>query len=280
MPDVAVDVLPVSGSLGAEVRGMHLGMLEPEDVALIRQLLHEHLVLFFPGQDLSVDEHYAFAEALGEVYQNPPTASVFANYRDDDAAHPGLSVHRSHDGYRADSWHSDGQARSMTPPVKFTIFKMIRCPNRGGDTMWANQHAAYEQLSAPMRDLLDGLTAFHAADSDPTEYSTRPAVLTHPETGRKLLYLTRSHTKRLLELSEPESDALLHYLLDFAVRPEIVCRYRWTPGTVGIWDNLATQHYGVYDIDGPREFHRVMVAGPELPATVDRWPRLKTLQTA
>ncbi|HEV8298472.1 MAG TPA: TauD/TfdA family dioxygenase, partial [Acidimicrobiales bacterium] len=157
-------------------------------------------------------------------------------------------------------------------PVKYTIFKMVTCPRRGGDTMWANQHLVYERLSAPLQELLDGLTALQRSGVNPAEHATHPAVLVHPETGRKLLYVSRHHTERFLELSLGESRALIDYLVDVAAQPEYVCRYTWSAGVVGIWDNLATQHYGVADFDEPRVFHRVMIQGPVLPARAQRWP--------
>ena len=123
-----------------------------------------------------------------------------------------------------------------------------------------------------MRELLDGLTALQRSLVNPNEQTTHPAVLEHPVTGRKLLYVSNAHTVRFLELSLGESRALIDYLVDVAVQPENVCRYRWSPGAVGIWDNLATVHYGVNDFDEPRVFHRVMVQGPVLPGRVTRWP--------
>ena len=138
--------------------------------------------------------------------------------------------------------------------------------------MWSNQYRAYERLSAPMRDLLDGLTALQRSLVNPTEQSTHPAVLAHPVTGRRLLYVSRAHTVRFIELTEGESRALIDHLVEVALAPENTCRYQWHEGDVGIWDNLATVHYGVDDFDEPRVFHRVMVQGPTLAAPVGRWP--------
>jgi taurine dioxygenase len=232
-------------------------------VDAVRDLVHEHLVAFFPDQHLTIAAHHSLGLALGDIVENSYTPSV-------DPAFPGVTLHRSEDGYVADVWHSDGQPRPA--PVEFTIFKMITSPTRGGDTMWTNQYAVYERLSPPLRDLLDGLTALQRSLVNPNEQSTHPAVIEHPVTGRKLLYVSKAHTIRFLELSQGESRALIDYLVDVAVRPEYVCRYHWAPGTVGIWDNLATVHYGVNDFDEPREFHRVMVQGPVLPERVSRWP--------
>jgi taurine dioxygenase len=260
-----MDIRPVGGALGAEVRGIDLSALDRGVTATVRALLREHLVVFFPDQHLSVDAHLRLGESLGDVVANSYIPAV-------DDEHPGVSIHRSEDGYVANVWHSDGQPRQA--PVKLTIFKMVTAPGRGGDTMFANQHLVYERLSTPMREFLDGLTALQRSGVNPAEQATQPAVITHPETGRKLLYVSRHHTIRFLELSVGESRALIDYLVDLAAQPEYVCRYQWAPGTVGIWDNLATQHYGVNDFDEPRMFHRVMIQGPVLPDNAHRWPAL------
>jgi len=258
-----MEMRAVSGAMGVEVRGIDLETLNDRGAQQIADLVHEHLAVFFPAQSLSVAGHRRLGSAYGDLVQNSYTPMV-------DKAYPGVTVHRSEDGYVADVWHSDGQPRPA--PVKFTIFKMITAPSRGGDTAWVNQYRVYEQLSAPLRDLLDGLTALQRSLVNPNEESTHPAVLVHPVTGRKLLYVSKAHTVRFLELSQAESRPLIDHLVDAARQPENECRYTWAAGTVGIWDNLATVHYGVNDFDEPREFHRVMVQGPTLPDHVGRWP--------
>jgi taurine dioxygenase len=258
-----MDVIAVSGGLGAEVRGLDLETLDERGVAVVRELVLANLVVFFPEQSLSIGGHHRLAAALGDIVKNSYTPSA-------DDTFPGVTEHRSADGYVADVWHSDGQPRPA--PVKFTIFKMITSPSRGGDTMWTNQYLAYERLSAPLRDLLDGLTALQRSLVNPNEQSPHPAVIVHPETGRKLLYVSKAHTVRFLELTERESRVLIDHLVEVNLQPELSCRYRWSPGAVGIWDNLATVHYGVNDFDEPRVFHRAMVQGPTLPAHAGRWP--------
>lgn len=258
-----MEISAVTGALGVEVRGIDLESLDDAGVRTVRELVLEHLVVVFRDQRLSVAGHHRLGTALGEVVANSYTPVV-------DPAHPGVTVHRSEDGYVADVWHSDGQPRRA--PVKFTIFKMIRPPSRGGDTMFTNQQLVYERLSAPMRALLDGLTALQRSLMNPDVQATHPAVLTHPETGRRILYVSKAHTVRFLELTLGESRALIDHLVDLALQPEHTGRVRWEPGSVGIWDNLATAHYGVADFDEPREFHRVMVQGPDLPAHAGVWP--------
>jgi taurine dioxygenase len=259
----SVQVRAMSGALGAEIRGLDLETIDEDGVASLEALIHEHLVVFLPDQHLSVAGHHRLGSMFGEIVENSYTPGV-------DDAYPGVTVHRSTDGYVADVWHSDGQPRPA--PIKFTIFKMMVSPSRGGDTMWSNQYLVYERLSAPMRALLDGLTARQQSLVNPNEASNHPAVIEHPVTGRRLLYLSRAHSVRLLELTAAESRVLIAHLVEVATQPEFVCRYRWAPGTIGIWDNLATVHYGVNDFDEPREFHRVMVQGPVLAENAGCWP--------
>lgn len=258
-----MEVRPISGALGAELYGVDLEAIDDAAAGAIRQAILDHLVVFFPGQRLSVAGHRRLGLALGDIVANSYIPHV-------DPEHPGVTVHRSEDGYVADVWHSDGQPRSA--PVKFTIFKMVTAPSRGGDTMWSNQYQAYERLSPPLQELLDGLTTVQRSLVNPNEQATHRAVIVHPATGRKLLYVSKAHTVRFVELTQGESRALIDYLVETAIGPEYTCRYRWAPGDVGIWDNLATAHYGVNDFTEPRVFHRVMVQGPELAPSAERWP--------
>lgn len=253
----------VAGALGVEVRGLDLERLTDATVDTVRQLVLEHLVVFFPEQHLTVGGQRRLGQALGEIVSNSYTPVA-------DAEHPGVTLHRLEDGYVADVWHSDGQPRPA--PVKFTIFRMVQSPQRGGDTMWTNQYRVYERLSAPLRDLLDGLSTVQRSLVNLNEQSTHRAVITHPETGRKLVYVSKAHTVRFVEMSEAESRPILDYLVGLSLSPENTCRFNWSDGDVGIWDNLATVHYDVNDFDEPRVFHRVMVQGPELARRADRWP--------
>jgi taurine dioxygenase len=213
-----MDVRAVSGALGVEVRGIDLDGGRAEIAQLVRDLVHEHLVVFFPEQSLSVAGHHALGSAFGEIVQNSYTPSA-------DERFPGVTEHRSEDGYVADVWHSDGQPRPA--PTSYTIFKMVTAPSRGGDTVWANQQRVYERLSPPLRELLDGLTALQRSLVNPDQQSTHPAVMEHPVTGRRFLYVSKAHTVRFLELSVAESTALIDHLVAMATEMENICRYRW-----------------------------------------------------
>jgi len=255
-----LQVVPMSGSLGAEVRDVDLCSLDDETWSQIYELWLQNLVLFFPEQEMSPEDHVAFARRFGTVDVHPylPTLSD---------ERPEIAVISSDSGGAA-IWHTDMTFQSNPP--KASILRMADCPPRGGDTLWMNQYAAYESLSAPMRDLLEGLSAIHTAKGlgQPDVQVEHPAVITHPETARRALYVNRSFTSHFVQLRPAESDALLQFLLMWTERPEFQCRYRWSPGAVAVWDNRCTQHYAAGDYVGYRRIERVTVVGDD-PAVGD-----------
>jgi len=256
----SVTVEPMSGALGAQVRGIDLRHLDDHAWGQLHDLWLEHLVLFFPDQALDPDSHVAFARRFGE-----PEIHAFAPKLDDD--HLEVVVL---DGVRADEWHTDCTF-SASPPMASVLHNVI-CPPVGGDTVWTNQYLAYERLSAPLRGLLDGLTAVHTAHpmGHPEVQATHPAVRIHPETGRRSLFVNRGFTSHFVELHRPESDALLAFLYGWSEQPAFQCRFRWSAGTIALWDNRCTQHIGVPDFEGRRLLQRVTVIGdtPVGPETV------------
>jgi len=262
---VALDIEPVSGALGAEVHGIDLEHITGAEFDALHAALLEHLVLFFPDQHLSPEGHIALGRRFGEIEVHP-----FLPKRDDD--HPEIVVLDGDHGARADVWHTD-VTFSEHPPIA-SILHMVVCPARGGDTMFSNQYLVYESLSAPMRELLDGLTAVHTAAvyGVPDRTAEHPVVRRHPITGRRSLYVNRQFTARIPQLRRNESDALLAELFRFSEQPEFQCRYRWSEGTVGIWDNRCTQHYAVNDYDEPRRIERVTVLGDDPAGDPSRWP--------
>ena len=255
-------VRPVSGALGAEVFGVDLTRLDDERFAEIRSLWLEHLVLFFPGQELDPDAHVAFARRFGEPEIHPYSAKL-------DDAHPEIMLL---DSVQTDTFHTDVTFSETPPPA--SILHMVVCPSLGGDTIWTNQYLAFETLSPPMRDLVSGLTARHNAwpMGHPEISADHPAVRTHPETGRDALYVNSGFTSHFLELRRAESDALLDYLYRWSSQPGFQCRYRWAEGTVAVWDNRCTQHYGVWDYTERRLLQRVTVLDGERPVgPLPRW---------
>ncbi|MBN6041299.1 TauD/TfdA family dioxygenase [Amycolatopsis sp. 195334CR] len=259
-------VTPISGALGAEVRGVPLTSLSDADFAAVRELLLTHLVLFFPdAAGLTPEAHKAFGRRFGELEVHPFLPKL--------DGHEELVVLDSDQGAKADVWHTD-VTFSQSPPIA-SILQLVECPPAGGDTMWSNQYLAYEALSAPMRDLLDGLSAVHVFEHPNGSFRSEaehPVVRTHPETGRRSLYVNRMFTRRIPQLTPTESDALLGYLFGVSESPQRVCRYRWTPGAIALWDNRATQHYAVNDYTGRRVGQRATILGDKPEGEAPRWP--------
>ncbi|NSC20075.1 taurine dioxygenase [Streptomyces albus subsp. chlorinus] len=260
-----LDIRPVSGAIGAEVRGIDLSTLTDEQFAHIHALLLDHLVLFFPGQEsLTPQAHVAFGRRFGEVEVHP----LLPKLED----HPEVTLIESEKGGKADEWHID-VTFSPHPPIA-SILHLVTCPPAGGDTMWSNQYLAYETLSAPFREMLDGLTAVHVLRRPEVgELSAEhPVVRVHPVTGRRSLYVTRMWTSHIPQLSRHESDAVLQHLFEHSEQPRFTCRYRWDPHTVALWDNRATQHLAVNDYQDHRLGHRVTVLGDAPTSDVPRRP--------
>jgi taurine dioxygenase len=261
----ALDIRPIAGALGAEVRGVALrGDLDDAALGAIRAALLRHLVLFFPEQHLDPAQHRDFAARWGEMEIHPFIPKV--------EGFPEVVELRASGGYVADVWHTD-VTFSDRPPV-MSILNMVTSPAVGGDTMWTNQYAAYEALSAPLRELLDGLTAVHTARvyGHPENRAEHPAVRVHPETGRRCLYVNAQFTDRFAQLSRDESDVLLAYLTRFSVEARFTVRHRWTPGTIAIWDNRCTQHFVLNDFEGERVIQRVTILGDLPEGDEPRWP--------
>jgi taurine dioxygenase len=259
-------VTRLSGSLGAEVRGIRLTAAGPAEAEMIRSLLLEHLVLFFPEQHLTPDEHIAFGRLFGKLEAHPNLS--FSSER------PEFFELRAAGGQGAvaDEWHSDLTCQSE--PSVIAVLHMVECPPVGGDTMWANMYKAYEQLSPPMKELCEGLTALHDAHAhgQPEKTAIHPVVRVHPETGRRSLFVNEHFTRRIVELSHQESDVLLAFLTGWATRPQFTVRYHWTKGTVAMWDNRCTQHYVLNDFEGERVIQRVTVMGDQPAAAAPtRW---------
>ncbi len=254
----------LSGSLGAEVRGIALGKVGPAEADEIRDLLTEHLVLFFPDQHPTVDEHVAFGRHFGVLEGHP-------NLKNPISDHPELFELVATRGGIADEWHSDITFQAQ--PSIMAILHLVQCPEVGGDTMWANMYRAYQELSAPLRDLCDGLTALHDAlpHGKPESMTVHPVVRVHPVTGRRSLFVNEHFTRRIVELSHEESQTLLGYLTRWVTNPRFTVRYRWTQGTVAMWDNRCTQHFVLNDFDEERIIQRVTVMGDRPEGTPPRW---------
>jgi taurine dioxygenase len=262
----SVDVSRLTGSLGAEVRGFDLAKAGPAEAESILELVTEHLVVFFPDQHLTPDEHIAFGRLFGRLEGHPNLAL--------DAERPEFFELRAEGGSGAiaDEWHSD--LTCQAEPSIFAILHMKKCPPFGGDTMWANMYKAYDELSQPLKDLCEGLSALHDASPHytPERKAIHPVVRVHPVTGRKSLFVNEHFTRRIVEMSHDESEAFLRYLTGYVSSNRFTVRYRWAEGTIAMWDNRCTQHHVLNDFEGERVIQRVTVMGdrPE-PASPPRY---------
>lgn len=269
----------IAGALGAEISGVDLSRpLSVEEVAELRRLWLEHLVLFFRGQELSSAQFMRLAEYFGEPVEYPFVRGI--------EGWPKIIEVKKLEHERTAFgaiWHSD-TAYLERPPMG-TLLLAREVPPFGGDTLFASMYAAYDALSDGMKRMLAGLRAVNSsakADASRTRedrlrtdgtgqaqreiVAEHPVVRTHPETGRKALYVNRGHTVRFSGMTEEESAPLLEYLFEHQVRPEFTCRFSWRPGSIAFWDNRCTQHNPVNDYHGYRRImHRITLAG-DVPA--------------
>ena len=282
MTDQAIEVRPIAGALGAEIFGVDLAKpLSNAQFADIHQALLDHLVIFFRDQDLTIQQHKDFGRRFGPLELDRFVVPL--------EGHPEtMVVSKEPDEKRnfGNGWHQD--VLFQEKPALGSILYALQTPPIGGDTMFANQYLAYESLSDGMKAMLDGLRAANTAEGgygkatlaknfdgqgrsieirrDRQEEAERemlhPVVRTHPETGRKALFVCNAYTKRLEGMTVEESAPLLHYLYRHAVRPEFTCRFDWRKGSLAFWDNRCTQHYPINDYQGHRRLaHRVTVGG-------------------
>jgi taurine dioxygenase len=260
-----VDVRPIAGALGAEIHGVDLEHLSDAVFQQLHAALMAHLVLFFPdAADLTPEAHKAFGRRLGELEVHPFLPTL--------PGHDEIVVLDSDQGAKADVWHTD-VTFAPSPPIA-SILRLVQCPPYGGDTMWSNQYLAYQALSAPLQELLTGLTARHVFEVPGGSYRSEaehPVVRTHPVTGRRSLYVNRMFTTRIVQLSKDESDLLLPLLFEISERPAHICRFRWQPGAVALWDNRATQHHAINDYTEQRVGQRVTILGDEPHGEAPRW---------
>jgi taurine dioxygenase len=279
MAQRTVSVAPISGALGAELSGVDLsGPLSDDLIGDIRAALLRHHVIFFRDQHLTSGQHLAFGRRFGELQVH----DFVEGMADNDEI---LEVRKEDYETRnfGGGWHTD--VSYLERPALGSVLYAREVPEYGGDTMFANQHLAYEALSDGMKRMLESLTAVHSArrpygpnavrahDYGPSSMrfnfteaalaeTEHPVVRTHVETGRKSLYVNRTFTIRFKDMTEAESAPLLNYLCDHAVRPEFTCRFRWQPGSIAFWDNRCVQHNAINDYHGQRRvMHRVTIEG-------------------
>ena len=258
-----IEVRPLTAALGAELRGFHIRDLQAADIEQIRALLTEHLVLFFPDQHPTAVEHIAFGRHFGELESHPHLKNPYSDL-------PELFELSSDFFGIADEWHSD--LTFSEEPSLLAILHMVKCPEVGGDTLWTNAYKAYEELSAPLQDLCEGISAVHdaAPHGEPTKTWIHPVVRVHPESGKKSLFINEHFTRRIVEMSFEESKVLLDYLTSWVKTERFTVRYHWQPGTLALWDNRCTQHFVLNDFREERVIQRVTVMGDQVVGARDQ----------
>jgi taurine dioxygenase len=275
MAKTAIEVRPIAGAIGAEIFGVDLGKEPDQDsIAAIRRAWLQHCVIFFRDQDLPPARFLTFAKQFGKVVEYP----FIKGLEDFPEIIPVVKLEHEKTNFGG-IWHSD-TAYLEAPPMG-TMLVAREVPPYGGDTMFANMYLAYEALSDGMKRLLDGLIAINTsakadvsrtredrvkesmrADAKKEYVGEHPVVRTHPETGRKALYLNAGHTLRFKDMSVEESAPMLDYLFRHQVRPEFTCRFAWRPGSMAFWDNRCALHNPVNDYHGYRRvMHRITLAG-------------------
>jgi taurine dioxygenase len=267
-----LQVTPFAPALGAEVRGVDLARgLDRETCAELRAALLQFGVLFVKEQtEIPAGVQVEIGRLFGELHTHPAAPHM--------PGHPEVFVihaHRDSKVANGEFWHSDVSC-DEEPPLG-TILQIHVLPDIGGDTMFANMYAAYEALSAPLQRMLAGLTALHESEHVYRgRYSDRgvddrgkvypsavhPVIRTHPETGRKAIYVNRTFTTRINELSEAESDAVLRLLFDHCEHVDFQIRFRWERNDVAFWDNRCVMHRAIWDYwPNERKGRRVTIKG-------------------
>jgi len=275
MTQGTLEIRRIAGALGAEVHGVDLAQpLSREQVGELRRAWLEHLVLFFRDQALTPGQFMVFARAWGEPIEYPFVHGI--------EGFPQIIEVKKLEHEKVNFggiWHSDTTYLEVPPMASMLLAREV--PPVGGDTLFANQYLAWETLSEGMQQMLGKLVAVNLsakADVSRTredriktdgrasvqrEYvGEHPVARTHPETGRKALYVNVAHTARFKGMTDDESAPLLGFLFRHQVRPEFTCRFTWAPGSIALWDNRCVQHNPVNDYHGHRRLmHRITLAG-------------------
>lgn len=270
----------IAGALGAEIEGVDLSQtLDDEALGEVRSALLDNCVIFFRNQSLTPVQQLSFARRWGEIHFHP--------FMEGMPEHPEiLEIVKTPADKKnfGGSWHTD---QMFSPqPAMGTILYAKQVPSAGGDTIFTNQYLAYESLSDGMKRMIADLKTVCVGDhfkghggksrkefyadkismrvKDPGEVQTtsvHPLVRTHPETGRKLLYVG-GHVQGIEGMKEEESQPLIDYLMQHSTRPEFTCRFRWETGSLAFWDNRCVQHFAVNDYPAEtRIMHRITICG-------------------
>jgi taurine dioxygenase len=268
-PFTRITVTPLTGALGAEVGGVDLAAVDDETFAEVHRAFLAHKVLFFREQPITIEEHIAFGRRFGDLEVHP--------FITNDATHPEVVILEStpEKPNAAESWHSDVSFRAE--PSLGSLLRGCIVPEVGGDTVWANMELAYDGLTDEVKAQIEGKVAVHsmekvfgrsmsaeAREKALAEYPPQrhPVVRTHPETGRRCIYVNKPFTLRIEDVEPEESDRLLKHLEAQTAVPQYQCRFRWRTDSFALWDNRCTQHYAVPDFfPRHRRMERVTIIG-------------------
>lgn len=267
-------IAPLTPTIGAEISGVDLSKpMSAGLLAALRQALLDWKVIFFRDQDITTEQHLAFARQFGELEVHP-----FAPQKPGYPEVLAITHDRDSKG-RENVWHSDVTWRIC--PSLGSVLRALEVPEVGGDTLFSDMYAAYDGLSDEVKERIDGAVAIHdfahfrkmmrnrgMTDAEIEEMNKaypmagHPVVRTHPETGRKGIYVNTAFTQYIEGMERAESDALLAHLYAQAAIPEYQCRFRWQKNSIAFWDNRACQHYAVSDYwPAVRRMERVTIIG-------------------
>jgi taurine dioxygenase len=270
MDYTSIEVLKLTPTIGAEIRGVDLSKdLGNHQFDEVQRALTENLVIFFRNQAIDVDQHKAFGRRFGRLHVHPAAPAGLEQ-------HPEILVVKADEKsthVAGEEWHSDVSC-DPEPPMGSILHLTTVPPDGGGDTMFANMYMAYQMLSEPMRNMLEGLTAIHDGEhvyrgrygvNDKGKVFPRaehPVIRTHPITGRKLLFVNRGFTTRIVQFQRHESAAVLEMLYRHIETPELHCRFKWERNSIAFWDNRCVQHQALWDyFPNKRYGHRVTICG-------------------
>jgi taurine dioxygenase len=269
-----LDIKPAAGAIGAEIQGLDLSReLTLEDTQQLRKLLNTYEVIFFRDQDISPARQKSLAESFGPLQTHPAYETI--------EGFPEITILEStaDKPSKIEAWHSDMTFREH-PPMG-TVLKSVVIPPKGGDTLWASMTAAYQGLSLQMQNFLEGLIAIHdfahgfresLAEPGGTERLSKalrenppvrhPVIRTHPETGKKVIFVNSLFTTHIEGMRPAESRAILEFLYQHITTAEYTCRFSWQPNSIAIWDNRSTQHKPINDyFPAHRRMERITIDG-------------------
>lgn len=273
-----MQIMSLAPHCGAEVTGIDVRAISDDDMVLLQRTLAHSGVVLLRDQQLTPEDHIAFARRWGDIDVN--------NYFPANGGYPEIAEVRKAETQFVNiggGWHTDHSYDAV--PAMGSILVARELPPVGGDTLFASMGAAYDALSDGLKATLGGLRAVHSADHiyghdgiyaktdqaadlkghDISANAVHPAVIHHPVTGRKLLYVNPAFTLHFEGWTREESAPLLQYLYSVAMREEFHCRLQWAPGSVAVWDNRSTWHFAVNDYHGhKRLMHRITISGVAL----------------